>query len=159
MEVAKYVDVMIGNEEDFTACLGLKVEGNDSELKELTKEKLLPADTERLVHEMYALAHRDFQKLDANGDDDFSFARILLANVGHVTCSIVWPVVGSEADADDTRLPHFVSIVADTLYAGGDVRVSQFFTQSAKTPKPQSFTSSETSTSSIPNRRSGLSEP
>ena len=23
-EVAKYVDVMIGNEEDFTACLGLK---------------------------------------------------------------------------------------------------------------------------------------
>ncbi len=37
-EVAKYVDVMIGNEEDFTACLGLKVEGNDSELKELNLE-------------------------------------------------------------------------------------------------------------------------
>ena len=34
-EVAKYVDVMIGNEEDFTACLGLKVEGNDENLKEL----------------------------------------------------------------------------------------------------------------------------
>ena len=35
MEIAKYVDVMIGNEEDFTACLGLEVEGNDAELKEL----------------------------------------------------------------------------------------------------------------------------
>ena len=34
-EVAKYVDVMIGNEEDFTACLGFEVEGNDANLKEL----------------------------------------------------------------------------------------------------------------------------
>lgn len=37
-EVAKYVDVMIGNEEDFTACLGLHVEGLDEELKELPIE-------------------------------------------------------------------------------------------------------------------------
>ncbi len=34
-EIAKYVDVMIGNEEDFTACLGLEIEGNDANLKEL----------------------------------------------------------------------------------------------------------------------------
>lgn len=34
-EIAKYIDVMIGNEEDFTACLGLDVEGNDENLKEL----------------------------------------------------------------------------------------------------------------------------
>lgn len=34
-EIAKYVDVMIGNEEDFTACLGFEVEGNDENLKEL----------------------------------------------------------------------------------------------------------------------------
>ncbi|MCM1122879.1 MAG: sugar kinase [Eubacterium sp.] len=34
-EIAQYVDVMIGNEEDFTACLGFEVEGNDSQLKEL----------------------------------------------------------------------------------------------------------------------------
>ncbi len=34
-EIAKYVDVMIGNEEDFTACLGLEIEGNDKDLKEL----------------------------------------------------------------------------------------------------------------------------
>lgn len=34
-EIAKYVDVMIGNEEDFTACLGLEIEGNDENLKSL----------------------------------------------------------------------------------------------------------------------------
>ncbi|KLU60677.1 5-dehydro-2-deoxygluconokinase [Peptococcaceae bacterium CEB3] len=37
-ELAKYVDVMIGNEEDFTACLGFEVEGNDATLKELNLE-------------------------------------------------------------------------------------------------------------------------
>ena len=34
-EIAQYVDVMIGNEEDFTAALGFQVEGTDSSLKSL----------------------------------------------------------------------------------------------------------------------------
>ncbi len=34
-EIAKQVDVMIGNEEDFTACLGLEVEGADENLTDL----------------------------------------------------------------------------------------------------------------------------
>jgi len=34
-EIAKYVDVMIGNEEDFTACLGLEVENVDENLTDL----------------------------------------------------------------------------------------------------------------------------
>jgi len=34
-ELAKYVDVMIGNEEDFTACLGFEVKGNTSNLSHL----------------------------------------------------------------------------------------------------------------------------
>lgn len=34
-EIAPYVDVMIGNEEDFTACLGFEVEGNDASLQSL----------------------------------------------------------------------------------------------------------------------------
>ena len=34
-EIAKYVDVMIGNEEDFTACLGFEVEGVDENLTDL----------------------------------------------------------------------------------------------------------------------------
>jgi len=33
--LARHVDVMIGNEEDFTACLGLEVEGTDADLREL----------------------------------------------------------------------------------------------------------------------------
>ena len=34
-KIAQYVDVMIGNEEDFTACLGFEIEGNDENLKSL----------------------------------------------------------------------------------------------------------------------------
>lgn len=34
-EIAKYIDVMIGNEEDFTACLGFQIEGNEENLKTL----------------------------------------------------------------------------------------------------------------------------
>jgi 2-dehydro-3-deoxygluconokinase len=37
-EIAKYVDVMIGNEEDFTACLGFEIEGTDENLTELEVE-------------------------------------------------------------------------------------------------------------------------
>lgn len=37
-DLAQYVDVMIGNEEDFTACLGLHVDGLDEEMKELPIE-------------------------------------------------------------------------------------------------------------------------
>ena len=36
--LAKYVEVMIGNEEDFTACLGLEVEGVDANLSRLPVE-------------------------------------------------------------------------------------------------------------------------
>lgn len=34
-EIAKYIDVMIGNEEDFTACLGLEIAGNSENLAAL----------------------------------------------------------------------------------------------------------------------------
>jgi 2-dehydro-3-deoxygluconokinase len=34
-EIARYVDVMIGNEEDFTACLGFRVEGADEHLLQI----------------------------------------------------------------------------------------------------------------------------
>ena len=37
-EIANYVDVMIGNEEDFTASLGFKVEGTDKNLSKLDPE-------------------------------------------------------------------------------------------------------------------------
>ena len=34
-EIARHVDVMLGNEEDFTACLGLEVEGTDEHLSRI----------------------------------------------------------------------------------------------------------------------------
>jgi 2-dehydro-3-deoxygluconokinase len=37
-EIAKHVDVLIGNEEDFTACLGFEVQGLDKGLKQLRVE-------------------------------------------------------------------------------------------------------------------------
>jgi len=37
-EIASCVDVMIGNEEDFTACLGFEVEGADANLRDLEVE-------------------------------------------------------------------------------------------------------------------------
>lgn len=37
-EIAKYVDVIIGNEEDFTACLGLKIEGQGEDFKKLNTD-------------------------------------------------------------------------------------------------------------------------
>ncbi|MEY4421613.1 MAG: hypothetical protein RL581_151 [Actinomycetota bacterium] len=37
-DIAKYIDVMIGNEEDFTACLGLEVKGVDHNLTNLETE-------------------------------------------------------------------------------------------------------------------------
>ena len=38
-EIAKYIDVMIGNEEDFTACLGFEVEGVDENISAIDVDK------------------------------------------------------------------------------------------------------------------------
>ncbi|HEY8901101.1 MAG TPA: sugar kinase [Chthoniobacterales bacterium] len=38
-EIAQYVDVMIGNEEDFTACLGFEVEGVDENISNIEIDK------------------------------------------------------------------------------------------------------------------------
>lgn len=46
----------------------------DGELQTVSEERLLPADTEALIKEMYAQAHRPQDKIYAEGDDDFSFA-------------------------------------------------------------------------------------
>lgn len=37
-KIAPFIDVMIGNEEDFTACLGLKVEGNNDNLQDINPD-------------------------------------------------------------------------------------------------------------------------
>ena len=46
----------------------------NNELVPLNDGRLLPADSEKLVEQMYELAHRDIKLLSREGDDDFSFA-------------------------------------------------------------------------------------
>lgn len=53
-------------------------------MQQLTDEKLLSPDTEKLVRDMYELAHRDYHQLDKAGDDDFSFA---IQNVSRFRCN------------------------------------------------------------------------
>src|SRR5688572_28388465 len=48
-DLAKYVDVMIGNEEDFTACLGYEVEGQDEH-----HSKLDVANFEKMIRKAVA---------------------------------------------------------------------------------------------------------
>jgi 2-dehydro-3-deoxygluconokinase len=48
-ELARYVDVMLGNEEDFTACLGFAVEGVDESLSALD-----PASFGRMIERVVA---------------------------------------------------------------------------------------------------------
>ena len=43
-EIARYVDVMIGNEEDFTACLGFEVEGLDEHISDID-----PANFQKMI--------------------------------------------------------------------------------------------------------------
>ncbi len=49
-EIAKHVDVMIGNEEDFTACLGFEVEGVDESISQV-ESAAFKAMIERAVSE------------------------------------------------------------------------------------------------------------
>ena len=58
--LAPLVDVMIGNEEDFTACLGLEVEGVDENLEELPIEG---------YKKMIERGRRDVPELPRNGHD------------------------------------------------------------------------------------------
>jgi 2-dehydro-3-deoxygluconokinase len=53
--LARDVDVILGNEEDFTACLGLEVEGTDRSLS------MLPAEGFKAMIERAAAAYPNFQ--------------------------------------------------------------------------------------------------
>jgi len=57
-EIAQYVDVMIGNEEDFTACLGLEVPGMDDHITNIQTESF---------KKMIAQATAEFPNFKATG--------------------------------------------------------------------------------------------
>src|SRR5262252_5004316 len=56
--IAKYVDVMIGNEEDFTACLGFEVEGLDEHISNID-----PANFKKMI----AVAVKEFPNFKVVG--------------------------------------------------------------------------------------------
>jgi pilus retraction protein PilT len=56
----------------------------NNDMVSLTEEKVTPARSEELIHQMYELAHRDIKLLDKEGDDDFSFA---ILNVSRFRCN------------------------------------------------------------------------
>ncbi len=49
-EIAQYVDVMIGNEEDFTACLGFEVEGVDENISTIEIDKFKTMIAQAVAH-------------------------------------------------------------------------------------------------------------
>ncbi len=55
-----------------------------NQLLPLTENRVMPEDTEKLVRGMYELAHRSFDLINADGDDDFSFA---IVNVSRFRCN------------------------------------------------------------------------
>src|SRR5580658_968422 len=68
-EIARYVDVMIGNEEDFTASLGFEVEGADAHLTKIEWSAICYADGKFYQSRMYP----EMEILDRVGGGD-SFA-------------------------------------------------------------------------------------
>ena len=62
----KYVDVMIGNEEDFTACLGFEVEGLDEHISAIDPAnfKKMIADRGEAVPQLQGRGHHAAQRQD-----------------------------------------------------------------------------------------------
>lgn len=70
-EIAKYVDVMIGNEEDFTSCLGYTVEGVDENMSDLNpssfKKMIEQAVTDYPNFQVVATTLREATSASVNG--------------------------------------------------------------------------------------------
>ena len=75
----------------------------DNNMVPLTQEKLLPKDTEALVGCMYEIARRDYNLLERDGDDDFSFA---ILDVSRFRCN----VVAHDRSPQTPSAPRIVSI-------------------------------------------------
>ena len=77
---------------------------------------LMPPETRKLIGEIYGLAGRDLERLDQEGDDDFSFS---ISEIGRFRCSTykqrgsfaaVLRVVSFDLpDADEMQIPSSVT--------------------------------------------------
>jgi twitching motility protein PilT len=94
----------------------------NSKMTALSEGKVFSKDTEELVHAMYELAGRDYSLLEAEGDDDFSFA---ITNVSRFRCNAykqrgtvaaICRIVNFELpDAETMHLPSLVMNLSNLL--------------------------------------------
>ncbi len=99
------------------AAVSVKV---NNSLVKLTDKIMLPADTEKLVQQMYDIAHRDIKHLDQAGDEDFSFA---IKDVSRFRCNAykqrgtlaaICRIVNFELpDPKDMHIPDIVMSLAE----------------------------------------------
>ena len=84
-EIVKYVDVLFGNEEDFTACLGFKVEGVDNNLENLPIEsfKKMISKVKKEYPNLKVIGTTLRRVIDANTNDWGAIA--WSKNEGHVS--------------------------------------------------------------------------
>lgn len=71
--IAPFIDVMIGNEEDFTACLGLEIKGGDEHLKEVKHdnyEKMI--EKASLVYPNFKVIGNTLRSVHSATDNDWS---------------------------------------------------------------------------------------
>lgn len=76
MELNEFLEIAASREaSDLFVIAGLpltiKVNGK---MEKITDHKVMPYDTERMIREIYQMAHRPYEKFEEMGDDDFSFS-------------------------------------------------------------------------------------
>jgi 2-dehydro-3-deoxygluconokinase len=100
--IAKYVDVMIGNEEDFTACLGFEVEGLDEHISAID-----PANFKKMIQ----TAVEAVPELQGGGDHLAQCEKTRASTTGRRSC-----MPRQFLPVDDAREPRDLR----SLSGGGD---------------------------------------
>jgi len=107
-EIVKYVDVLFGNEEDFTACLGFEIEGVDSKLN------VLPEDS---FKNMISKVKKTYKNLNIIGT---TLRKVLTAN------SNDWSAIAWSRDNGFVKSINFPKLDIYDRVGGGDGFASGF---------------------------------
>ncbi|MCM8533913.1 MAG: sugar kinase [Lentisphaeraceae bacterium] len=101
-KIASYVDVMIGNEEDFTACLGFEVEGVDENLSSL------PID--------------NFKKMIAQASAAFDNFQVIATTLRGVKTAFIndWGAISWSKDEGYCEATHRPNLEINDRVGGGD---------------------------------------
>lgn len=106
-ELARFVDVMIGNEEDFTAALGFEIEGVDDDLTDL------PVDAFASMIEAVAVAYPNFRVIGT------TLRRVHTATVNDWSALAWSPQTGVVQAAQRERMEIFDRVGGGDSFASG----------------------------------------